>query len=60
MRKNGGKKWITYTYPLRYNSNSIFENNSLIVFKQKGIAVSERLQLMIVKDKLMWKEKNDA
>ena len=32
FEKNGGKKWTTYTYPAGYNSNRIFENDSLIVF----------------------------
>ena len=62
MRINDGKKWTTY--PMGYNRNRIFENDSLIIFKQIGIAVSERLQkehnLTIVKDLLMWKEKNDT
>ena len=42
VRINGGK-WTTYTYSAGYNSNRIFEDDSLIVFKQIGIAVSERL-----------------
>ena len=57
MRKNSGKKWITYTYPPGYNSNRIFENDTLIIFKQKGMAVSERLRkernVTIVKDLLI-------
>ena len=31
MRINDGKKWTTYTYPEGYNSNRVFENDSLIV-----------------------------
>ena len=42
MRVYGGKKWTTYTYAAKYNSTSIFEDYSLIVFKQIGKAVSER------------------
>ena len=64
MRKNGGKKWTTYTYPVGHNSNRIQKNDSLNVFEQIGIAVSERLQkernLTIVKDLLMWNKKNDT
>ena len=44
MRKNGGKKWITYIYPAGYNSDRIFENDPLIIFKQIWMTVSERLQ----------------
>ena len=58
VRINGGKKWVTYTYPAGYNSDQIFENDSLIVFKQIGKSVCERLKternLTKVKDLLMW------
>ena len=64
MKKNSGKKWTTFTYPVGYSSDRIFENDSPIVFKQIGIALSERLQkernLTIVKNLLMRKEKNDT
>ena len=61
VRKNGRKKWTTYTYPQGYKMNRIFENDPLIVFNQIGIAVSERFQkecnLTMVKELLMLKEK---
>ena len=43
VRINGGKKWTTYVYPAGYDTDRNFENDSLIVFKQIGLAVSERL-----------------
>ena len=44
VKKNGGNKWVTYAYPSDYNSKSIFHLDSLLVLKQRGKAVCQRLK----------------
>ena len=63
VKKNGEKKWITYAYPSDYNSNSIFDLDSLFVLKQIGTAVWQRLQekkaFLCVKDLKMRENKSN-
>ena len=63
VKKNSGKKWVTYAYPSDYNSNSIFDLDSLFVLKQIGKSVCQRLKeekdFFCLKDLKMWENKSN-
>ena len=63
VKKNGGKKWVTYAYPSDYNSNSIFDLDSIFILKQIEKAVCQRLKeekgILCVKDLKVWENKSN-